>query len=171
MNADETRCLSAFICVHRRPKRFLHSFFATKPDDAERAGVARLQRNGDGKPDVRIAAIVEVVSIVVVDVNVIGAIPVCRPVFRIRVDQQERVAAVPEARISHVHNGAGSHAEEVLAAETEIEGGLRNVVTAVASSLLPGAMVGRPVSGAILLPGVLRLPTAALLYPSPLLLP
>ena len=130
-----------------------------------------LQRNGDGKPDVRIAAIVEVVSIVVVDVNVIGAIPVCRPVFRIRVDQQERVAAVPEARISHEHNGAGSHAEEVPAAETEIEGGLRNVVTAVASALLPGAMVGRPVSGAILLPGVLRLPTAALLYPSPLLLP
>src|ERR1019366_5096877 len=81
------------------------------------------------------------------------------------------VAAVPEARISHVHNGAGSHAEEVPAAETEIEGGLRNVVTAVASALLPGAMVGRPVSGAILLPGVLRLPTAALLYPSPLLLP
>src|ERR1039458_6077002 len=72
-----------------------------------------LQRDGDGKPDVRIAAIVEVVSIVVVDVNVIGAIPVCRPVFRIRVDQQERVAAVPEARISHEHNGAGSHAEEV----------------------------------------------------------
>ena len=130
-----------------------------------------LQRNGDGKPDVRIAAIVEVVSIVVVDVNVIGAIPVCRPVFRIRIDQQERVPAVPEARISHVHNGAGSHAEEVPAAETEIEGGLRNVVTAVASALLPGAMVGRPVSGAILLPGVLRLPTAALLYPSPLLLP
>ena len=126
MNADERKCLSAFIGVPRRPKRFLNSF---------------LQRNGDGKPDVGIAAIVEVVSIVVVDVDVIGAIPVFRPVFRIRIDQQERVAAVEEARISHVHNGASSHAEEVLAAETEIEAGLREVVTAVASALLPGAMV------------------------------
>src|ERR1019366_7356031 len=130
-----------------------------------------LQRNGDGEPDVRIAAIVEVVSIVVVDVEVVGVVPVFRPIFRIRIDQQERVAAVEKARISHVHNGASSHAEEVLAAETEIEGGLRNIVTAVASALLPGAMVGRPVLGAILLPGVFRLPTAALLYPSPLLLP
>src|ERR1039458_2534238 len=130
-----------------------------------------LQRHGDGKPDVRIAAVVEVVSIVVVDVNVIRAIPVFRPVFRIWIDQQERVGALEEARITHVHNGATSHAEEVLAAETEIEAGLRNVVTAVASALLPGAMVGRPVLGAILLPGVFRLPTAALLYPSPLLLP
>jgi hypothetical protein len=59
----------------------------------------------------------------------------------------------------------------VLAAETEIEAGLREVVTAVASALLPGAMVGRPISGAILLPGVMRLPPAALLNPSPLLLP
>ena len=130
-----------------------------------------LQRNGDGEPDVRIAAIVEVVSIVVVDVEVVGVVPVFRPIFRIRIDQQERVAAVEKARISHVHNGASSHAEEVLAAETEIEAGLRNVVTAVASALLPGAMVGRPVLGAILLPGIFRLPTAALLYPSPLLLP
>src|ERR1017187_10156000 len=130
-----------------------------------------LQRHGNGKPDVRIAAVVEVVSIVVVDVNVICAIPVFRPVFRIWIDQQERVAAVEEARISHVHNGAASHAEEVFAAETEIEAGLRNVVTAVASALLPGAVVGRPVLGAILLPGTFRLPTAALLYPSPLLLP
>jgi hypothetical protein len=32
-------------------------------------------------------------------------------------------------------------------------------------------MVGRPVLGAILLPGIFRLPTAALLYPPPLLLP
>ena len=48
-----------------------------------------LQCNGDGKPDVGIAAIVEVVSIVVVDVDVIGAIPVFRPVFRIGIDQQK----------------------------------------------------------------------------------
>ena len=40
----------------------------------------------------------------------------------------------------------------MLAAEIETKGLLRNVVTAIASALRPGAVVVGPVLGAILLP-------------------
>ena len=58
----------------------------------------------------------------------------------------------------------------MLAAEVEIEAGLRDVETAVAAALRPGAMLGGPLSGAALLPGSVRLP-GALLLPAALLLP
>jgi len=58
----------------------------------------------------------------------------------------------------------------VLPAEVQIEAVLRDVVAAVTSTLRPGAMVGAPVSRTALLKGVVSLP-AALLQPSPLLLP
>jgi len=51
----------------------------------------------------------------------------------------------------------------MLGAEIEGEASLRNVETAIASALGPGAMVGLPVLGAILLKGVVSLPTASLL--------
>jgi hypothetical protein len=51
----------------------------------------------------------------------------------------------------------------VVAPEVEIEAGLRNVVTAIASTLRPGAMLGCPVLRATLLPGAMFLPAAALL--------
>ena len=138
---------------------------ATRLTAPDYAGVHRvcLPRHGDGKADGRITAVVEVISIVVVDIDIVGVIPIFRPVFRIWIDQQEREAAVEETRISHIHYGAGSHAEEVLAAETEIEAILGDVVPAVTSALLPGAMVGRPPLGATLPPGIVRLPTAAML--------
>jgi hypothetical protein len=56
-----------------------------------------------------------------------------------------------------------ANAEGVLGSEIEAEGVLRNVVTAVASALRPGAMVGGPPLGAILLPGIMPLPAAPLL--------
>ncbi|HME06117.1 MAG TPA: hypothetical protein VKG25_03670 [Bryobacteraceae bacterium] len=58
----------------------------------------------------------------------------------------------------------------MLATEINTEGLLRNVVAAIPPTLRPGAMVGGPVLGAILLPGVVPLP-AAWLLPSALLLP
>jgi hypothetical protein len=111
----------------------------------------------------RIAAVVEVVSIVVVDVNVIEVIPVIGPVFRPWINQQERKPAVLETRVPQIHNRARAEAEQVLAAEIEAEAVLRDVVTAVASALRPRAMVGGPPLGAILLPGIVPLPAAALL--------
>lgn len=58
----------------------------------------------------------------------------------------------------------------MLTSEVEIEASLRDIVTAVAPTLRPGAMVGGPVFGASLLPVIASLPAPAL-YPSPLLLP
>jgi hypothetical protein len=57
-----------------------------------------------------------------------------------------------------------------LAAEIEREAVLGNVVTAVASPLLPGAMLGGPLLSAVLAPCSMRLP-GAMLCPSSLLLP
>jgi hypothetical protein len=58
----------------------------------------------------------------------------------------------------------------VPAPETEIEAGLGNVVSAIAATLRPSAMVAVPVSVATLLPRAVLLP-GALRGPSPLLLP
>ena len=57
-----------------------------------------------------------------------------------------------------------------MAPEIETEAVLRNVVTAVASALCPGAMLAFPPCGTILLEGTMPLP-CALLLPSALLLP
>jgi hypothetical protein len=118
----------------------------------------------------RIVAVIKVVAVVVVDINVVGGIPVIGPVFRPWIHQQEGIPAVLETRVPQIHHRARPEPEVVLAAEIEAEGLLRNVGTAVASALRPGAMVGGPPLCAILLEGVVPLP-AALLQPSPLLLP
>jgi len=114
-------------------------------------------------------AVVKVVPIVITDVDVIGGIPICRPVFRPRIHQHERKAAVRETRIPHVHRRAG-HPEIVLTSEIETEAVLRNEVTAIASTLRPSAMIAVPVLSTILLECAMRLP-GAMLLPSPLLLP
>ena len=57
-----------------------------------------------------------------------------------------------------------------MAPEGETEAGLRDVVTAVAATLLPGAMLAVPLLSTTLLPRTVPL-KAALLCPSPLLLP
>ena len=130
----------------------------------------QLQRDSDRKPDARMPAVVKVVPVVITDVNVIGSVPVLRPGFRPGIQEHERKASVREARISHVHRGAAAHPKPVLVPEREAEGGLRNEVTAIASTLSPSAVVGFPVLRTTLLPCTVFLP-AALLYPSPLLLP
>ena len=112
----------------------------------------------------------KVVSILVVDVTLVGGIPVGSPVSRVRIHQHERIPAVRETRIPHIHDRKHADAEEVLAAEIEIVAVLRDVVAAVASALCPATMVGGPVPAPVLLPGSVSLPTA-LPCPSTLLLP
>jgi hypothetical protein len=56
-----------------------------------------------------------------------------------------------------------AYAEKMLVAEMKTEACLRNVVTAIAAALGPSAMLALPLLGAILLPGVMPLPAAALL--------
>ena len=134
-------------------------------------GVARqLQYDSDRKSYVRIPAVVKVVPVVIIDVDVIGAVPVFLPVFRPGIQEQERIAAIQEARIPHVHGGAVVQPEIVLTPEGETEGGLRNVVAAVAATLQPVAMLAVPLLSATLLPCAIPL-VAALPCPSPLLLP
>jgi len=110
-----------------------------------------------------IAAIVKVVAIVVVNIEVIGVIPVVGPVLGPRIKQQERIPAVLETRISQIHHWLRANAEVVLAAEIQTEAVLRDEVTPVASTLRPAPMVGGPPLRAILLPGIVPLPAAALL--------
>ncbi len=62
------------------------------------------------------------------------------------------------------------HPEPVLTPEIEIEAGLRNVETAIASTLRPVAMLASPLMSTIPLPCALSLPRALLLPPA-LLLP
>jgi hypothetical protein len=128
-----------------------------------------LQVDSNRKSDTWILAVVKVVPAVIIDVKIIGVVPVCCPIFRPGVHEQERKAAVRETRIPLVNNGAG-HPEPVLTSEIEAEAGLRNVVTAIASTLCPGAMIAVPVLSTILLKCAMPLPSA-LLLPSPLLLP
>jgi len=131
---------------------------------------SQLQFDGNRQSDARISAVVKVVPVVISDVQVIAIEPVLCPGFRPGIHQQERIAAVRKARISHVHRGKGVHPEPAVDSEIQVEAILRDIVTAVASTLSPGAMVALPLLRAILLPCTASLP-GALLLPSPLLLP
>lgn len=93
----------------------------------------------------------QVVSVVVIDINVIGFVPVLFPVFRIWIQQQERIAAVRKLWVSHVHRRAG-HPEPVPVSEIETEAVLGNVVAPIASPLVPGAIFTIPLLGAALPP-------------------
>src|ERR1035437_8919214 len=132
--------------------------------------VRQLQCDSERKPDARIPAVGEVVPVVVIDVDVVGGVPVFTPEFRPGIHEHERKAAVRKARIPHVHRGEALHPKPVLTPETEAEGGLRNIVAAIASTLRPSAMIAFPPLSATLLPCTVPLP-GALLLPSPLLLP
>jgi len=117
-----------------------------------------------------IVQVIPVIIIIIIDVNVIGGVPVVGPGGWPRVHEHERKAAILEARIPHIHGGDSADAEPVLAAEIETKTIPRNVVAAIAAALPPGAMHVLPLLGAMLLPGVPRLPAASLL-PAALLLP
>src|ERR1022692_1834876 len=124
--------------------------------------VHQLQRDSDRKSDARIRAVAKVVPVVIIDVNVIVSVPVFCPGPRPGIHEQEPKAAVREARIPQVDRGLAVHPEPVLTPETEIVGVLRNVVTAIASALRPGAMIAVPIAIATLLPCTVPLPAAAL---------
>jgi hypothetical protein len=130
---------------------------------------SQLEVEGNRKSDTRIPAVVKIVPAVIIDVKIIGVVPVWCPVFRPGIHEQERKAAVRKPRVPLIDNGA-RHPEPVLTSEIETEAGLRNVVTAIAPTLPPGAMIAVPVLSPILLKCAMPLP-GALLLPSPLLLP
>jgi hypothetical protein len=112
----------------------------------------------------------KVIPVVIVNVKVVGTIPVFCPVFGPRVNEHERKATVLEAGISHEYRGPAPDTERVSTSKIEAETVLRDVVTAIAAALSPSAMLVLPMLGAILLPRTMPLP-ATLLHPTSLLLP
>lgn len=116
-----------------------------------------LERDANCNPrPARIPAVVQVIPIIqLCDVNIVGLVPVVLPVLRIRVNDTDPIAAVLEARIpAHHHEGLAVDAERVTAATVVAVVVVRNAVAIVTASLLPIAVLGLPVMGAMLLPGV-----------------
>jgi hypothetical protein len=63
--------------------------------------------------------VVQVVAVVEADINVVGGIPILRPIGRPGVHHQEGIAAVLEARIAVHDNGLALKAEPISNAEVE----------------------------------------------------
>jgi len=109
--------------------------------------VEPLHRDIDCHSDVGIPAVEQVVPVVdVSDIDVVGVVPVIRPVFRPRVDHTEPIAVVLEAwESAHNQEGEAVDAEPMVLAKVSTEALIGNAVAVVAAALLPAAMVGIPV--------------------------
>ena len=141
----------------------------------EAAPCTPLHRDADRNSNVRISAVVQVIAVVRIgDVNVIVVIPVIAPIFRPRVHETDPIALILEARVpTHNHEGETVNAESVVRTKVSTETVVRDAVAVISAALLPSAMVGIPVLGAMLLPralldallflGALRIFIAALL--------
>jgi hypothetical protein len=88
--------------------------------------------------------VIQVVSIVIANINIVSGIPVLRPVRGPRVNHYERIAAVLEAGITLHYDGLALNAKPVSLTETETEAIQGNVVAAIAATLSPGPMVAFP---------------------------
>jgi hypothetical protein len=115
-----------------------------------------LKRDANCNPGTaRIPAVVQIIPVIeVTDVNIVGLVPSVSPVFRIRINATEPIAAVLEARIpANLHEGEAVDAEPVTPAIVTTEIVVRNAVAVVAAALLPSTVLGLPTVGAPLLPG------------------
>src|ERR1700686_491373 len=121
------------------------------------SAVESLHCDTDRNSGVRIPGPVQVVAAICVnDINIVGVVPIVPPVFRPWVNGTEPIALVLEPwKSAHNQEGKARDAESVIPAKVSAETIVRNVITAVATALLPGAVVGLPVSRAMLLPGAL----------------
>ena len=106
-----------------------------------------LHRDVDRDSYVGIPAVEQVITVVDVgDIDVVGVIPVIRPVFWPWVHQSEPIAAVLEAGISaHNQEGQSVDAESMVRPKVSTETVVRNAVAVVPAALLPAAVIGFPV--------------------------
>ena len=88
--------------------------------------------------------VVQVIPVAVANINVVGGIPVWRPVAWPGVNHHERIAAVLEARVSRNYEGLALNAKPVPHAKVEPETILRNVIAAITAALSPSAVIGLP---------------------------
>src|SRR5229473_1099642 len=105
--------------------------------------VEPLHRNADRNSNLGIPAVEQIVAVIDIgDVDVVGVVPVIRPVSWQRVNHAEPIAVVLEAGISaHNEEGESVDAEPVVLTKISAETIVRN---AVAAALLPVAVVGIP---------------------------
>jgi hypothetical protein len=93
----------------------------------------------------------------VVDVYIVGFVPVRRPVFRPRVYDAEPEAPILEAGESpYDQDWCAVHAKPVSTAEMRTEAGFRNVIAPVTPALAPGTMFTLPIVRAMALPSLSR---------------
>ena len=119
------------------------------------AKLQRLERDTDcNSRGSGIPAVVQVIAIVVVvDVNVIGVVPVIRPVFRPWVNRTDPIATVLKPWVSANNlEGKAVDSEPMLRTKVSPEPIVRDVVAAIAPTLFPGTMVGFPAPCAMLSP-------------------
>src|SRR5579863_799688 len=98
-----------------------------------------LQHNGDRNRLAGMHTVVQVIPVIIANINVIGGIPVLRPVFRPRVNQHEPITAVLKAGVTRNYDGLALDAKPVSRAEMETETILGNVVASIAAALRPSA--------------------------------
>jgi hypothetical protein len=106
----------------------------------------QLPRDDDRNPDIRIAVVVQVIAVIDVgDVDIVGVVPVIRPVAWPWINNTEPIALVLEARVSANHQeGESVNAEAMLPPKVSPEPVVRDTVAAVAATLFPTAVVGVP---------------------------
>jgi hypothetical protein len=104
-----------------------------------------LKHDGNRNSFTGILAIVEIVSVVIANVYVVGGIPVFGPVSRPRIHHHERITAVLEARVTINNDGLAPDAKPMPQAEIKTKGCLRDVVSAISPTLIPSTVIALPI--------------------------
>lgn len=109
-----------------------------------------LERNRDCNPHAGVLAVVYVVPIIaVIDIDIVGFVPIWRPVFRPWIDKRDPITVVLEARVTaYKEHRKAADAEEVFTPEVAPETVFRNAVAVVTAALLPTAVISIPRAGA-----------------------
>jgi hypothetical protein len=95
-----------------------------------------------------------------VNIDIVGLIPVIRPVLWPWINGTKPVAAVAEAWISiNFQERQSVDTEAMVQAERSAKASLGNSVSAISAVLLPTAVIGLPVMRATALPGTLLNPS------------
>jgi hypothetical protein len=111
--------------------------------------VTLLHRNRYRDSDARIVRVIQIVTIIcVVQIDVIGLVPVRRPIVRPRIDERNPIAVVLESRKpADKQYRKTAYPEMVVTSEIETETGIGNAIAIVSATLLPRFVIAAPVTG------------------------